>query len=94
MTKIEAVARTLCRLDGYGTDVEDKGRPMWMNYRDHARQVIEAIEGVEKEGGWCLQTSPATAQIYSLVTSPSFWSAGWSAAAFAAMRSSRVAKAA
>lgn len=47
MTKNEAVARTLCRLDGYGTDVDDKGRPMWMNYRDHARQVIEAIEAVD-----------------------------------------------
>jgi hypothetical protein len=43
MAKIEAVARTLCRLDGYGTDVEDKG----MNFRDHARQVIEAIDAVE-----------------------------------------------
>jgi hypothetical protein len=49
-TKTEAVSRTLCRLDGYDTEAEDKGRAMWMNYRDHARQVIEAIEGVEKEG--------------------------------------------
>ena len=51
MTKIEAVARTLCRLDGYDMDTPDKGRPMWMNYRDHARQIIEAIDGVENEGG-------------------------------------------
>ena len=49
MTKIEAVARTLCRLDGYDMDTPDKGRPMWMNYRDHAREVIEAIERVERE---------------------------------------------
>lgn len=49
MTKIEAVARTLCRLDGYDMDTEDKGRAMWMNYRDHARQVIEAVEAVEKK---------------------------------------------
>lgn len=51
MTKIEAVARTLCRLDGYDTDTQDKGRPMWMNYRDHARQVIETIERVENKNG-------------------------------------------
>ena len=32
-------------------DTKDKGRPMWMNYRDHARQVIEAIEAVEGKDG-------------------------------------------
>ncbi|MET4664982.1 hypothetical protein [Sphingomonas sp. PvP056] len=51
MTKIESVARTLCRLDGYDTEAEDKGRAMWMNYRDHARQVIEAVEAAEKKEG-------------------------------------------
>jgi hypothetical protein len=51
MNKIEAVARTQRRLDGYDIDTPDKDRPMRMNYRDHARQVLEAEAAVEEKDG-------------------------------------------
>jgi len=50
MDRIEYIARLLCRIDGYDENADDHGRPMWMNYRDNARLVIEAVEQFERDG--------------------------------------------
>ena len=55
MTKLEAVARAICRSGGenpdevYGPHSIAEGRPFWVDRMDEARAAIEAMKGPTEE---------------------------------------------